>query len=211
MAQYYGKSSYWDERYTKDPEPFDWYQRFSGIKDLIAQYIRKEDSILMSGAGNSRLSEDMYEDGYTSIANIDISRVCIDQMIDKYRDKNTMTWQQMNVCTLEYPDESYDAIVDKGTMDSILCGEGSTANVAKMCMEFSRVLKPKGVYFVISYGVPDNRMQYLENEDYSWTVHVHTVPKPTVSATAVPDTKDANSVHYIYVCCKGGGNDADDS
>lgn len=35
--------------------------------------------------------------------------------------------------------------------------------------------------------------------------------KPTVSATAVPDTKDANSVHYIYVCQKGGGGDADDS
>ena len=39
MAQY-GKASYWDERYTKDPEPFDWYQRYSGIKDLLAQYVR---------------------------------------------------------------------------------------------------------------------------------------------------------------------------
>ena len=39
MAQY-GKASYWDERYTKDPEPFDWYQRYSGIKDLLAQYAR---------------------------------------------------------------------------------------------------------------------------------------------------------------------------
>ena len=24
--QQYGKASYWDERYTKDPEIFDWYQ-----------------------------------------------------------------------------------------------------------------------------------------------------------------------------------------
>ena len=92
------------------------------------------------------------------------------------------------------------------------------------------MLKPSGIFFVVSYGVPDNRMQYLENEDYSWVVTTHTapagagpslgarrgeraeettsgrpqVPKPTVSATAVPDTKDANSVHYIYVCAKGG-------
>jgi hypothetical protein len=28
---------------------------------------------------------------------------------------------------------------------------------------------------------------------------------------AVPDTKDVNSVHYVYVCQKGGGGDADDS
>ena len=62
MAQY-GKTAYWDERYTKDPEPFDWYQRYSGIKDLIAQYVKKSDNILMAGCGNSRLSEDMYDDG----------------------------------------------------------------------------------------------------------------------------------------------------
>ena len=160
--------------------------------------------MLMAGCGNSRLSEDMFEDGFANISNVDISRVVIDQMGDKYKDKPALTFQQMNVCSLEFPDESFDAVIVKGTMDAILCGEGSTANVAKMCMEVSRVLKPSGILFVVSYGVPDNRMQYLENEDYSWTVTTHTVPKPTVSATAVPDTKDANSVHYIYVCAKGG-------
>lgn len=64
----------------------------------------------------------------------------------------------MNVCALDYPDESFNGVIDKGTLDSVLCGEGSTANVAKMCMEISRVLKPNGVYFICSYGVPDNRM-----------------------------------------------------
>lgn len=207
MAQY-GKTTYWDERYTKDPEPFDWYQRYSGIKDLIAQYVKKADNILMAGSGNSRLSEDMYDDGYTTIANVDISRVVIDQMIEKYRDKPTLTWQQMNVCALEFPDEAFDSCIMKACMDAILCGEGSTANVAKMCQEVSRVLKPEGTLFIVSYGVPDNRLSYLENEDYGWTVTVHTVPKPTVSATAVPDSKDANSVHYVYVCKKGGTADA---
>ncbi|CAM9918255.1 unnamed protein product [Discosporangium mesarthrocarpum] len=207
MAKY-GKASYWDDRYTKDPEPFDWYQRFSGLKDLLSQYIRKDDNILMVGAGNSRLSEDMFDEGYTTITNIDISRVCTEQMIERCRRawiyKPALTWQTMNVCALDYPDESFNAVIDKGTLDSVLCGEGSTANVAKMCMEISRALKPKGVYLICSYGVPDNRMQYLENDDYSWTVTVHSIPKPTISAAAVPDTKDANSVHYIYVCKKGG-------
>lgn len=44
----------------------------------------------------------------------------------------------MNVCALEYPDDTFDAVVDKGTMDSVLCGEGSTANVGKMCSELTR-------------------------------------------------------------------------
>lgn len=65
----------------------------------------------------------------------------------------------MNVCALDFPDESFNTVIDKGTLDSVLCGEGSTANVAKMCMEISRVLKPNGVYFICSYGVPDNRLQ----------------------------------------------------
>jgi hypothetical protein len=46
----------------------------------------------------------------------------------------------------------------------VLCGEGSTANVAKFCSEVSRVLKPTGVFFIVSYGVPDNRLNYLEKE-----------------------------------------------
>lgn len=40
----------------RDPEAFDWYQRYSGLKELIAQYIKKSDKILNVGAGNSRAS-----------------------------------------------------------------------------------------------------------------------------------------------------------
>jgi len=207
MAQY-GKVAYWDERYTKDPEPFDWYQRYSGIRDLINQYVKREDQILMAGCGTSRLTEDMFEDGYSNVTNIDVSRVCIDVMAERYKDKPTLQWQQMNICSLDFPDETFDVVVAKGVVDAVLCGEGSTSNVAKLCSEVSRVLKPKGLFFIVSYGVPDNRMNYLDKEDvYAWTVTVHTVPKPTVSAAAVPSAEDANGVHYIYVCSKGGSQE----
>jgi 2-polyprenyl-3-methyl-5-hydroxy-6-metoxy-1,4-benzoquinol methylase len=39
------------------------------------------------GAGNSRLSEEMFEEGYTHITNVDISNVCIKAMKDKYKEK----------------------------------------------------------------------------------------------------------------------------
>lgn len=38
----------------RDPEPFDWYQRYSGLKDLVGQYMKADDHILMIGCGNSR-------------------------------------------------------------------------------------------------------------------------------------------------------------
>jgi hypothetical protein len=42
MAQY-GKHEYWEDRYQKDKEQFDWYQRYSGLKDIITQYIKPTD------------------------------------------------------------------------------------------------------------------------------------------------------------------------
>lgn len=37
----------------RQPEPFDWYQVYGGIKDVISQFINKNDKILNIGAGNS--------------------------------------------------------------------------------------------------------------------------------------------------------------
>lgn len=108
----------------------------------------------------------------------------------------------MDCTDMKLGDTSFHALVDKGTLDSILCGDNSTANVAKYCKEASRVLQPDGVFFIVSYGTPENRMSYLEQEDYEWSVNVHTIAKPTVSTAASADASDASSVHYIYVCQK---------
>ena len=59
----YGKPEYWDDRYTKDKEQFDWYQRYSGLKEIINTHISQPQSqydhdgrnkVLNIGAGNSR-------------------------------------------------------------------------------------------------------------------------------------------------------------
>jgi 2-polyprenyl-3-methyl-5-hydroxy-6-metoxy-1,4-benzoquinol methylase len=47
--------------------------------------VDKGHRILNVGSGNSRLSEEMFEEGYTQITNIDISNVCIKAMKDKYK------------------------------------------------------------------------------------------------------------------------------
>lgn len=38
----------------RDPEPFDWYQRYAGVKELLEQHIEKHSTILQVGCGNSR-------------------------------------------------------------------------------------------------------------------------------------------------------------
>lgn len=159
----------------RDPEAFDWYQRYSGLSELLSRYVKRADSILMCGCGTSRLSEEMYDAGYTAIANIDIAPAAIAIMSAKTRGKEGMTWATMDTCALTFPDAYFDAVLDKGTMDSVLCGENSTANAAKMCAEVSRTLKPGGNFVVISYGQPESRLSYLEKEEYKWRVTVHTI------------------------------------
>lgn len=56
---------------------------------------------------------------------------------------------------------SFDVVIDKGTFDSILCGEGSDTNAEKALSEIYRVLVPTGVYICISYGIPEQRENYF--------------------------------------------------
>eukprot|EP00656_Telonema_subtile_P052463 TRINITY_DN7323_c0_g1_i1.p2 TRINITY_DN7323_c0_g1~~TRINITY_DN7323_c0_g1_i1.p2 ORF type:complete len:125 (+),score=24.14 TRINITY_DN7323_c0_g1_i1:447-821(+) len=106
----------------------------------------------------------------------------------------------MDVLSLQYADDHFNAVIDKGTMDSVLCGEGSTKNVATMCKQISRVLAPGGAYIVVSYGQPDYRLNYFDKPEYNWTLlPVRSVPKPSVSTDQNTDSAD---VHYVYIMLK---------
>ena len=202
MAQY-GKSECWEERYTRDPEPFDWYQRWAGLKDILLEYVTTQNTILMLGAGNSRLSEEMYEEGFHNITNIDSSLVVTKAMQEKYREKPGMTYVQMDGRAMELPDQKFNICIDKATLDSVLCGEGSTHNAQKMLQEVSRVLQPNGVYIAISHGQPSYRLTYLQRPEFGWNVKSATIPKPMMGMTASLSADDKDNVHYIYICVKG--------
>ncbi|CAD8066406.1 unnamed protein product [Paramecium primaurelia] len=205
MSQY-GKAEYWEERYTRDPEPFDWYQRFTGVKDLVQACFTPESRLLNVGAGNSRLSEEMFDEGYQNITNIDISHVVTKAMQEKYKDKGpNFKYLHMDARAMDFEEGAFDGAIDKGTLDAILCGESSSSNAQKVIQEVHRVLGPKGVFFIISYGLPEHRLQYLEKPEYDWNVVVKQVHKPTISTSIAitNEDKDAPNVHYIYICTKG--------
>jgi 2-polyprenyl-3-methyl-5-hydroxy-6-metoxy-1,4-benzoquinol methylase len=50
------------------------------LKPRIVDYISPESNILILGCGNSSLSEDMYNDGYKFITNIDFSKSACNNM-----------------------------------------------------------------------------------------------------------------------------------
>ena len=61
-----------------------------------------------------------------------------------------MKWEVMDVRELKYQDEFFDLVVDKSTIDALLCGNFAYLNVAIMLKECQRVLKTGGYYMAIS-------------------------------------------------------------
>ena len=157
------------------------------------------------------MSEEMYEEGNEHITNIDISFTVIKQMEEALKDKcPTMQWKQMDVRSLMFEEGTFDCVIDKGTFDSVLCGDGSGPNSDQTLNEIYRVLSPSGVFICISYGIPEQRESYFKNSNYDWDYTYHTVAKPTISTSAVVSTedKDPKNFHYIYVMKKNLGGAA---
>ena len=145
---------------------------YDTLKPIIDEFkFEKKISTLVIGCGNAEFSENLYDDGYKSIYNIDISQKVIELMKERNKDKiemkcktkNLIIDDTMDVKELKYEDNIFDFIVDKSTIDSILCGEKSFVNTAIMIKEIQRVLKPGGIYMIISYGTPENRVFHLVN------------------------------------------------
>eukprot|EP00356_Strombidium_inclinatum_P012707 CAMPEP_0170490806 /NCGR_PEP_ID=MMETSP0208-20121228/9574_1 /TAXON_ID=197538 /ORGANISM="Strombidium inclinatum, Strain S3" /LENGTH=94 /DNA_ID=CAMNT_0010766261 /DNA_START=292 /DNA_END=576 /DNA_ORIENTATION=- len=88
--------------------------------------------------------------------------------------KKLMIYEVMDVCDLKYPDNYFDVVIDKSTIDAILCGDNAFLNTAIMLKEGQRVLKVDGKYIAISYGKPSTRSFHFERKFLSWTLKEYT-------------------------------------
>lgn len=70
----------------------------------------------------------------------------------------------MDALKMEFGPSHFDVVIDKSTIDAILCGEFSFYNTAQMLNEVQRVLKVGGVYFVVSYGKPETRIFHFQRK-----------------------------------------------
>ena len=191
--------------YYRRPEPFDWYQVYSGIKDIISQYITKNDKILNLGCGNSRLSEELSEEGFEDITNIDFSNKVITIMEEKCKAKYPkMSFKVMDALDMkEFQTGYFNTVIDKGTLDSVLCADNAVPNAQKMISEVFRVLAPGGHYICITYGDPEHRKKYLETQHWG-NLSFDKIAKPATSASssANADENDLKNFHYIYTMTK---------
>ncbi|KAL9226468.1 hypothetical protein vseg_002278 [Gypsophila vaccaria] len=219
----YGDADYWNARYIEEGGSFDWYQRYSSLRPFVRRYIPPPSSVLMVGCGNAVMSEDMVNDGYTHILNIDISSVAIQMMQRKYHHLPQLKYMQMDVRDMSvFMDDSFDSVIDKGTLDSLMCGTDAPISASRMLGEVSRLLKPGGVYLLITYGDPNVRMPYLNRPVYNWKIELYVIPRPGFEGSTASSLKSClepiplsekgllpadfvledPDCHFIYVCRK---------
>mmetsp|Transcript_16075 Transcript_16075/g.30293 ORF Transcript_16075/g.30293 Transcript_16075/m.30293 type:complete len:216 (-) Transcript_16075:45-692(-) len=182
---------YWDLRYKADPVPFEWLRSYADLRSLIWEACGNKQSacVLHLGCGNSLLPEDMYDDGFQNIINVDNSEVVIAQMMQRNMKRPNMLWVQMDAMDLSFPDEAFDLILDKSLIDTFACSE--IENIIIYLMEVSRVLRVGGVFLVISYGSPDTRLDFLKMSHLQWEVEASDLP-----------ATETHKAHYLYRCRK---------
>ena len=114
----------------------------------------------------------------------------------------------MDVRNMRFPTNHFDLIIDKSTIDALLCGDSSFMNTAIMMkvnkprinfQECQRILKLDGVYMGISYGTPENRLIHYKRGHLKLNVSTFQVAQPHPNGN--------QTIHYVYMCKKLEGAD----
>lgn len=144
------------------------------------------------------MSEEMYLDNYTNIINTDYSEVLIEAMKKKYKDMEKMSWLVMDINNLEFDDESFDCVIEKGTLDALLVDEKDPWNMSednsvkmeKILERVSKILKNGGVFMSITFAQPHFRKPMYAKDKFNWSIELFTI---------------GETFHYfIYVMKKSG-------
>lgn len=170
----YGLKQYWDERYVAEKgKTYDWLVDYEQLKCILSkcpQQVQKCSKILNVGCGNGVITEEMYDDGYKSITNIDISEEVIQQMQDRNTKRLEMRYLVMDGQEMIFEDESFDVVLDKCTIDGIMTSEEYLLTAHRVISEVFRVLKTGGLYIVVSYASSSTRRYLFERKSTQFTI-----------------------------------------
>lgn len=108
----------------------------------------------------------------------------------------------MDAKNMKYNSNFFDLIIDKSTIDTLLCGNFQTAyfDLAVMLKECQRTLKTGGFYVAISFDAPEKREFHFEREHLDFELTTYFLRRH--------DSKTGeDALNYMYVCQKKPGAD----
>ena len=116
------------------------------------------------GCGTSMLGLHLVESGLcTSVLNTDTSPTAVSEMQAAHPQHPHCSWQVDDCTASALLPDSFDVIVDKGTMDALGFGVGGATRCQQMVSEMYRLLRPQGFLIQVTDEPPERgRAQVLE-------------------------------------------------
>lgn len=160
---------YWEERYTAAPsQSEEWLVPYGGpLAALLAAELGdlRAEPLLEMGCGNSRLSEQLVADGWSCVTACDISRaaVALARAQCSVRPPPAFCVADARALTSAFAEGSFAAVIDKGTLDAICCGDGWDYEAGRVAESLCRVLRPGGVWVGIALTPPAALLPAMAN------------------------------------------------
>ncbi|XP_022146935.1 methyltransferase-like protein 13 [Momordica charantia] len=175
----------WDNFFTirGHGDAFEWYAEWPELKDPLISHLPSlsqslTPQILVPGCGNSSLSEQLYDAGFRCITNIDFSKVAISDMLRRnVRQRPDMRWRVMDMTTMQFMDNTFDAVVDKGGLDALMEPEVGTKLGSQYLSEVKRVLKPGGKFICLTLAEAHVLGLLFPKFRFGWKMSIHVIPQ----------------------------------
>lgn len=152
---------------------------------IIESHSRKEDRFLHCGCGNSSLPFDLYKRGYLDQTAVDYSASVIFRMRERcVEERLEIRFLEGDVTAMEFADGSFDVVVDKGTLDAMMCGQDEdvwspsasvVASVGRYVDHVHRVLRGGGTFLYFTFGQPHFRRRLLQRDGWTLSISEHGV------------------------------------
>lgn len=182
----FGRKEFWDEAYrtgdlneAKDEGTFSWYcGSWEDLEPFFAELVPDRDAnILIPGVGNDAAIRGMFDAGYEHLSAYVYAPEGVECARKMFGD-NRLEKIDLRVADardlVEYNDSSFDAVLEKGTLDSVYLSGGKDKEKARLQLsmavsEMARVLKSGGVVFSITAACADAvRAAFEVDEGTTW-------------------------------------------
>ncbi|KAM3386577.1 hypothetical protein ACQJBY_009878 [Aegilops geniculata] len=179
----------WDKFFALrgDGDSFEWYAEWPQIKAPLLSLLLGEEGteILVPGCGSSSLSEQLYDLGFRRITNVDFSRVIVADMLRRHaRVRPQMRWRVMDMTNMQFPDGSFDFILDKGGLDALMEPEVGTKLGMKYLDEAKRVLKSGGKFACFTLAESHVLDLLLSEFRFGWDMTIEAIASEPSSKSA---------------------------
>lgn len=183
----YSLVEYWDARYEDErcgpngETPHEWSPKSDELLPFLQRHLPEtptQPQLLQLGCGTSALTAELFHLGYHHQSSIDFSAAAIETMRTRYADLGPgLGWRVMDMRQMDFPDQSFDIVIDKGALDSMMNRPSydptpqEKYNIGACVDEVVRLLKPGGRWLHVTFIAPHFLKSLLVREGV-WKIDV---------------------------------------